>query len=34
MQIARELWEASKKRRPKIKRIEQRPQHAGAGGHA
>jgi len=27
MQIARELWEASKKRRPKIKRIE-RIEHA------
>jgi antitoxin HigA-1 len=35
MQIARELWEASKRRRPKIKRIEQRrPEHAGAAERA
>ena len=35
MQIARELWEASKKRRPKIKRIAHRPLgHAEAAEHA
>jgi len=35
MQIARELWEASKKRRPKIKRIEQRPPaHAASAANA